>query len=235
MSSILSEIREGVLYITLNNPQKMNCMGFEMLESLQSQIVAAANNSDVKCVVLQGAGERAFSTGANLKEFAALNESEAVRWIELGNEVFNQLEKLKKPTVALMNGYVMGGGVEMALACDFRVATHIVQLALPEVGHGWLPGWGGMTRLRRLVGEAKAKEMVLLGDRYGADELRAAGLVNKVVESLDCEEVAQMLIRLSELKPAAYNLAKQALMDATRTTDTIDVQFDVLAMQIANN
>jgi enoyl-CoA hydratase/carnithine racemase len=227
---IITELKQGLLTITLNYPQKMNCMGFEMLEGLNNSIDFAKENKKVKVILFKGAGERAFSTGANIKEFETLEENEVKRWIEFGNEINNKIEAIGKPTVAFINGYAMGGGLELALACDFRLASQTAILSSPEVSNGWLPGWGGMTRVRRLVGEANAKRIVLLCERLDANRALQMGLVTRVVTE---DEVQDFMNTLIEMKPIAYALAKSAVMDATRTTSGSDVDFDVLAVKIA--
>ena len=227
---IITELKQGLLTITLNYPQKMNCMGFEMLEGLNNSIDFAKENKKVKVILFKGAGERAFSTGANIKEFETLADNEVKRWIELGNEINNKIETIGKPTVAFINGYAMGGGLELALACDFRLASQTAILSSPEVSNGWLPGWGGMTRVRRLVGESNAKRIVLLCERLDANQALQMGLVTRVVTE---DEVQDFMNTLIEMKPIAYALAKSAVMDATRTTSGSDVDFDVLAVKIA--
>jgi enoyl-CoA hydratase/carnithine racemase len=233
---IITEVNGKVLEIILNNPNKMNCMGFEMMRDLDKAIEAAANNKDIRVVQLRGAGERAFSTGADLKEFEKLKTEQADEWIEFGNAVFNKVEKIPKPVVALINGYAIGGGLELALACDFRLGTESAVLASVELQHGWLPGWGGMTRLRRLIGEAKAKEMVMLCEKIPASRSLEMGLLTKVLKrDSEQEELSEILEHLSSLKPEAFKLAKSALMDSDRTTEGADIQLDVLAMNLANS
>jgi enoyl-CoA hydratase/carnithine racemase len=205
-------------------------MGFEMLEGLDNAIDFAKENNGVKVILFRGAGDRAFSTGANIKEFETLEENEVKRWIELGNEINNKIETISKPTVAFINGYAMGGGLELALACDFRLASQTAILSSPEVSNGWLPGWGGMTRVRRLVGEANAKRIVLLCERLDANQALQMGLVTRVVSE---NEVHDFMNTLIGMKPIAYALAKSAVMDATRTTSGSDVDFDVLAVKIS--
>ncbi|HEC45071.1 MAG TPA: enoyl-CoA hydratase/isomerase family protein [Bacteroides sp.] len=233
---IVTEVNGKVLDIILNNPDKMNCMGFEMLRALDKAIEDAANNKDIRVVQLRGAGERAFSTGADLKEFDKLKPEQADEWIEFGNAVFNKVEKMPKPVVAMINGYAIGGGLELALACDFRLGTESAVLASVELQHGWLPGWGGMTRLRRLIGEAKAKEMVMLCEKIPAHRALEMGLLTKVLKrDSEQEELEKILEHLSSLKPEAFKLAKSALMDSDRTTEGADIQFDVHAMNLANS
>lgn len=229
---IITNLEKGIFEIILNNPSKMNCMGFQMLNELNDAIAKAEKDNEIKAVVIKGAGDRAFSTGADLKEFQTLPNEKASEWIELGNEVFNRIENIKKPTVAFINGYAMGGGLELALACDFRVGTESAILCSPELKHGWLPGWGGMTRLRRLIGEAKAKEVVMLCEKISAEAALKMGLLHKI-DNTKNEELNKLISHLSSLKTSAFVLAKTALQDSERTTAGADVQFDILAMQIA--
>lgn len=228
---IICEFKNNVVYITLNNPAKLNCMGFQMLEELNSAIAEVEKDSAIKVVVIKGAGEKAFSTGADLKEFHELPDEKKARWIEFGNEVFNRIENLAKPTVAYINGYAIGGGLELALACDFRVGTQSAKISSPELQHGWLPGWGGMTRLRRLIGEVRAKEVVMLCEKISAPDALNIGILTKI-ENDENEALINLIGHLSKLKNSAFKLAKTVLQDTARTTCGTDVQFDVLAMQI---
>ena len=229
---IITSLKEGVFEIVLNNPAKMNCMGFQMLNELNDAIAKAEKGQTVKVVIIKGAGERAFSSGADLQEFQSLPENRVSDWIEFGNKIFNRVEALKKPTLAFINGYAMGGGLELALACDFRIGTESSVLCSPELLHGWLPGWGGMTRLRRLIGEVKAKEVVMLCEKIPAIEAYNLGLLNKI-ETAEGEELNKMVSHLRSLKPSVFGLAKTALQNPARTTYGDDIQFDVLAMQTA--
>ena len=234
-NKIITDFENDTFSIILNNPSKHNCIGLEMLYALQETLNAVQKNDRAKVVVLKGAGNKSFSTGGNIKEFRALTGRQVNEWIELGNKVFNQLENLEKPTLALIDGYAMGGGLEIALACDFRLATKAAVFSSPELGHGWLPGWGGMTRLRRLIGEANAKRVVILGERLTAEKGLRLGLLTKILEEgKEEEELSIFVSKLKKLKPAVFALAKTALMDPNRTTTGPDLQFDVLAVQVAN-
>ncbi len=207
---IITNLSGGVLEIILNNPAKMNCIGFEMLYNLKSAVEKADKDESVRAVVFKGAGDRAFSTGADLKEYQSLSSEQTERWIEIGNMVFDSIEDLSKPSVAFINGYAIGGGLELALACDFRVGTQTAILSSAELLHGWLPGWGGIERLRRLFGEAKAKEIVMLCEKIPASKAYQLGLLNKI-EGKGTEETEKMIGHLKGLKTRVFELAKVAL------------------------
>lgn len=228
---VLITHKDGILTIKLNNPAKLNCMGFAMLGQLNEAINEAENSEAVKVVLIKGAGERAFSTGADLKEFKALKPAEQANWIELGNSVFSKIESLNKPTVAYIDGYAMGGGLELALACDFRVGTPKAVLSSPELQHGWLPGWGGMTRMRRLFGESVAKEVIFLCRKIDAEKAMGLGMLTCLVVNDTSEEFTSIIQHLSALDSSVFMLAKAALGDEFRTTKGVDVKFDVLAVQ----
>lgn len=227
-NKIIYDLKDSVGYITLNNPSKMNCMGFELLNQLNQRIDEVIKDSSVKVIVFQGAGVRAFSTGADLKEFTSLSDSNLKKWIELGHEIFNKIENLGKPTIAFINGYALGGGLELALACDFRIGTKTTVLGSPELEHGWLPGWGGIVRLKRLVGEAKAKEVIMLNQKLDAEESLKLGLMNRI-DNENKEQLNFFINHLKKLKPEIFELAKKSIQDAGRSTSETDIQFDVEA------
>lgn len=233
---IILKIRNRTAEITLNNPEKLNCMGFEMLHALENALESLENDQNAGVVVFKGAGDRAFSTGADLKEYRRLTPDQEEEWIELGNRLFNRIAGFSKPTVAFLDGYAIGGGLELALTCDFRIGTSATLLSSPELQHGWLPGWGGMTRLRILVGEARAKEIVMLNEKIHSDEAVRLGLLTRVLtKGKEMEELEEILAHLASLNPLAFRLAKSALMDPGRTTGGSDLQFDIMAQKIAGN
>jgi len=232
-AKILYQLEGDIFTITLNNPAKLNCMGSDMMNGLKEALDMAEAES-AKIIVIRGAGNRAFSTGADINEFKRLSKSGVKQWIESGNHLFNRIEKLKSATIALINGYAMGGGLELALCCDFRLATPTAVLCSPEVANGWLPGWGGLARLRRLIGEANAKKMVLLSERIGAADALNMGLLTKILDDgLENDQLMKFTGLLTKLNPDIYALAKSALMDTNKTTTGADIQFDVLAAQLA--
>lgn len=227
---VISRIDEGVQTLTLNRPAKLNCIDWEMLEQVQEAVKRSATNDEVKVLLLRGAGERSFSTGGDLNAFQSLDSVETKRWIRLGQEILNGLESLPKPTVAVIHGYAYGGGLELALACDLRLATTAASFSSPELGLGWIPGWGALTRLRRLVGESRAKEIIYLGRRLDAGAAERIGLVNQVLPETELEsELATWCEQLKKLDPVVFALAKTALNDPARQTVGTGLDFDILA------
>jgi len=207
---------DGVFEITLNNPAKLNCMGIEMLQALDKAIEMAEEDPSVRIVLIKGSGERAFSTGADLNEYRSLSPEKTTDWLEYGIHIFNRIEKLPKPTVAMINGYAMGGGLELALACDFRLGTGSAIVSSPELQHGWLPGWGGMSRLRRLIGEAKAKEVVMLNERIPAIQAMKMGILTRLLTSgQEDQELEAFLKHLSGIEPEVFAHAKKVLTETT--------------------
>ncbi|MEM9325319.1 MAG: enoyl-CoA hydratase/isomerase family protein [Bacteroidota bacterium] len=232
--SIITSLDDGLYTILLNNPAKHNCMGLEMLNQLREAVQEAAKEENARVVLIRGAGHKSFSTGANLKEFNALRGKEIDHWILLGHEIFYALESLPIPTLAYVQGYAMGGGLELALSCDFRVATADALFSFPEVSHGWLPGWGGITRIHRLLGEAQAKKMILLSESVNGERAFEMGLVTKLLDDADQLEanLQGFIDQLMAIDPGTYKLAKAALKMSAGNSQK-DQYFDVLATHAA--
>ena len=215
--TIKVERDEDILWITLNRPHRLNAFNDVMVMELSDALDRAEEDPGVRCVIIIGEGDRAFSAGADVTMFPKLTPQKAVDASRLGQEVFSKVESMSKPVIAAINGYALGGGLELALACDFRIAAEHAELGNPEIRLGILPGWGGTQRLVRLVGLAKAKEIVLLGDRIPAEEALKIGLVNKVVPFEKLREEARALAkRLCEGPPLAIKYAKWLLNFGTQ-------------------
>ncbi len=231
MNKIYVETNHQIATITINNPEKLNCLDMEMLELLESVLIRMKKEKSANAIILKGAGDKAFSTGGNLKDFGKLSGFEEIRkWIAYGNEVFNLLENMPVATIAAINGYAMGGGLELALSCDLRIATNNSVFSMPELNHGWVPGWGGLSRLRRLIGESKAKEVIMLGERIDANEAHRIGLVNKVCESNNLESnILEISSKLSKIDPFIMEMSKTSIMDHHRGTANNNLIFDALA------
>ena len=174
--------RDGdAIILTLNRQAALNALSFSILESISSAIDEVAA-SDARVLLVTGAGDKAFCAGADIKELRDRTLLSHKRGTELGQHTFHKLGKLQIPSIACVNGYAFGGGLELAMACDFRVASAKARMGLPEITLGIMPGYGGTQRLPRLVGEARALEMVMTGRAVDAHEALAMGLVNQVVE-----------------------------------------------------
>lgn len=178
--TLLLEIDAPVATLTINRPDKLNALNARVFDELQTCLGALRHEDEVRAVVLTGAGEKAFVAGADISELAEADGPTLERLAERGQSVMWSLENLGKPVVAAVNGFALGGGCELALACTFRYASEKARLGLPEITLGLIPGYGGTQRLPRLVGKGMAMEMLLTGGMVDADEALAMGLVNKV-------------------------------------------------------
>jgi enoyl-CoA hydratase len=181
LENILFECRDHIAFVTINREDALNAFNYDTLKELQDTVEKIRVNPEVRIVIFTGAGDKAFSVGADLKERKSLSNEEVKRNIYKINEVFNAIDQLPQPTIALMNGYAFGGGMELALACDFRIVTEKTLLGLTETSLAIIPGAGGTQRLPRLIGQAKALELILTARRIPSEEAYVFGLVSQVV------------------------------------------------------
>jgi len=232
MPTVLKHHREHTVTLTLNRPEKLNCINWEMMEELDRAVAFAEEIAALRFLVIRGAGDRAFSTGGDLKEWSALDAEETVHWIRMGQEIFDRIESLPALSMAVVDGYAYGGGLELALACDLRVATPSASFSSPEIQHGWPPGWGGLSRLGRLIGETSAKRLIFLGESISAEEAFRLGLVNWVVEQEEIdgflEEAGQ---KLSRVDRDVLAFSKSAITERAHSIcqDSTALEADVLA------
>jgi len=209
---ILAEERDQVLTLTLNRPQAMNAFNFAQVAALAEQIDRARFRPEVRVVILTGAGEKAFCAGADLKERATLSELQVTEYLYRQRTLFTSIADLNKPVIAAINGAAFGGGTEIALACDIRIAASSAKMGLPETRLAIIPGAGGTQRLPRLIGRAKAKELIFTGRRLSAQEALEIGLVNKVCEPEDLmDECRKMAAEMCLAGPLALEQAKKAI------------------------
>lgn len=186
MQTILTEIADKLLTITINRPDKLNALNKNTLEELHEVFSNAAGDASVGGVIITGAGRKAFAAGADIYEFSGFGVSEGTELARRGQErVFDLIEASPKPVIAAINGYALGGGLELALACHMRVASRNAKMGLPEVSLGLIPGYGGTQRLTRLAGKGKALEMILTGKAIGAEEALKLQLLNHTVGDPD--------------------------------------------------
>ncbi len=182
-NNLLVEIEESVATVTINRPEKLNALNRQTLEELMRFFDELAGDERVKGILLTGAGNKAFVAGADLQEIQNLDREAAIRFARFGQELFNKIENFSKPVVALVNGYALGGGCELAMACHFRLAAENARFGQPEINLGIIPGYGGTQRLPRLIGKGRALELLLTGDMIDANEALRLGLVNHVVKA----------------------------------------------------
>ncbi len=179
---ILSEVKDQILYLTINRAQKLNALNKEVLSELADAISLAAHNDEVKGILITGAGEKAFVAGADISEFQNYTLEEGEELAKNGqSNVFNAIENSPKPVIAAVNGFALGGGLELAMACHIRIASENAKFGLPEVTLGLIPGYGGTQRLTQLVGKGRAIEMIITADMITAEKALQIGLVNAVV------------------------------------------------------
>jgi enoyl-CoA hydratase len=216
LETLLYEVEDGLAVITVNRPDKLNALNAQVIQELGQAFHQARADDAVQGVVLTGAGEKSFVAGADIQQFPDLDALSGHRFALRGQAVFNRIEEMPKPVVAAINGYALGGGCELALACHLRVASENASFGQPEVSLGILPGYGATQRLPRLVGRGLAIELILTGDRISARRAYEIGLVNRVVPLDALLDTAKTLIATIAAKaPLAVGMALEAL----RTSD----------------
>jgi enoyl-CoA hydratase len=202
---------DGVALLTVNRPDALNAMNAALLEEMAEAITRAEGDSEVSVLVITGTG-RAFIAGADIGHMKDLSPEEAKAWSRTGQRIVGMLAAMKKPVIAAINGYALGGGTELALACDIRIASDKAVFGQPEVKLGMIAGFGGTQRLPRLVGPGMAKEMLFTGDHYDAAAALRMGLVNRVVPAAELlDHCLDMAKRIGSCGPRAVQLSKQAV------------------------
>ncbi len=181
MKYIQIEPQGDIAILRINRPEALNAMNLDVISELSKMIDIIAADGSIKAVVITGAGERSFCAGADISYMVNIDPIQAEQYATSAQDVINKIDRLEKPVIAAVNGFALGGGCELALACDIRIASSNAKIGQPEVTIGIPPGWGGTQRLTRLVGPAKAKELIFTGKMITADEAYQIGLVNKVV------------------------------------------------------
>ena len=197
-NNIVLEVNDGIATITINRPSKLNALNTETIKELHEAFNHANKKKSVKAIVLTGSGEKAFVAGADISEFADFSVVEGAKLAFKGQKIlFNFIEELNTPVIAAINGFALGGGLELAMACHFRIASSNAKMGLPEVSLGVIPGYGGTQRLPQLVGKGKAMEMIMTAAMISAEEAKQYGLVNYVVEQAEllplCEKLASKI------------------------------------------
>lgn len=210
--NLIFEKKDGVAIITVNRPKVLNALNWKTMEELGDVFLSVKADADLGAAILTGAGDKAFIAGADIGELAVQTPIPGKEAIEKGQAVLNIIENLPKPAIAAVNGYALGGGCEIAMACHIRIASRNAKFGQPEVKLGIMPGYGGTQRLARLVGKGKAMEIILTGEMIDAEEALSIGLVNKVVESQELLPAAEALARtILKRGPLAVRFAIEAI------------------------
>jgi len=208
--NITLEVVDNISTVTINRPGKLNALNFATLEELEQAIDIISIDNNTRGVIITGSGEKAFVAGADINEFTNINNAQQVA--ENGQRIFSKIENLNKPVIAAVNGYALGGGCELALACHMRVATENAVFAQPEVNLGLIPGYGGTQRLTHLVGKGKAIELIATADMIKAHEALKIGLVNHVIPSNQLiEKTLEILNKIKEKPSISVDLSIQAI------------------------
>lgn len=202
--NILVDLENAIATITINRPKKLNALNKQTIEELHDAFKHLENDDQIKVILLTGSGDKAFVAGADISEFANFSVHEGGRLAAKGQDMlFNFIEALKTPVIALINGFALGGGLELAMACHFRIASENAKMGLPETSLGVIPGYGGTQRLPQLIGKGKAMELIMTAGMISADEAQAYGLVNYVVSQEEltpyAEKIAHKILRNSSV------------------------------------
>ncbi|OLD67458.1 MAG: hypothetical protein AUI52_00510 [Acidobacteria bacterium 13_1_40CM_2_68_10] len=216
---VLYGTKDGIARITISRPEKLNALDRQTVQEIDRVVASAGQDPSVGVLIITGAGEKAFVAGADIGELASQTPVEGTAYARAGQAVLDRLERLGKPSIAAINGYALGGGLELAMACTLRVAAESAKLGQPEVALGIIPGYGGTQRLARLVGAGRALEMILTGEPIDAREALRIGLLNRVVPAAELLPAAEALARTILTRgPVALRYALQAVHEGLQTT-----------------
>jgi enoyl-CoA hydratase len=212
LENVKTEARDGIFYITIDRPRVLNALNAQTVEEIGRAFDEARRDDSVHCVIVTGGGEKAFVAGADINELARMTPLSGKDVSSKGQDVFSAIERFPKPVIAAINGFALGGGCELALACHIRIASEKAQIGLPEVTLGIIPGYGGTQRMARLLGKGKALELICTGDRVNAADAERIGLVNKVVPADQLMSAAEEMARkIASRSPVAVRAAIEAV------------------------
>lgn len=216
LENIKTENRDGILVVTIDRPKVLNALNAHTVEEIGQVFNEARNDETVRSVIITGGGEKAFVAGADINELAQKNPFTGKETSERGQQILSRIERFPKVVIAAINGFALGGGCELALACQIRIASDRAQIGLPEVTLGIIPGYGGTQRMARLLGKAKALELILTGERISAQEAERIGLVNKVVPHDELMNEAEKMARtIMSRGPLAVRASIEAVMNGS--------------------
>ena len=234
--NVLLERRGRVAIVTINRPEKLNALNIQTRAELVDHFEQLRHDAEIRVIIITGAGEKAFVAGADINEFAGRTALEQRR-VMRAKSIFTALSDFPKPIIAQINGFCLGGGCELALSCDIRLASDRARFGQPEINLGIIPGGGGTQRLTRLVGEGKAMQMILSGEMISAQEAHRIGLVNEVYPAADLEaKTMEMANKIAEKSPVALEYAKAAVKNAARMglREGLEAEIDLFALCFAS-
>lgn len=225
--NILASVANGILTVTINRPDKLNALSKGVFDDLDAVVKKVYASKEITGVIITGSGDKAFVAGADISEFGGLTKEEGQRLASRGQDVFNGIENSPKPFIAAVNGFALGGGCELAMACHMRIASESARFGQPEVNLGLIPGYGGTQRLIQLVGKGKAMELLMTADMIKADEALRLGLVNHVVNSEELlAKSTEILLKIATKAPIA--IAKVIACGNAYFTDGVNgLQFEI--------
>lgn len=216
-ATLLTGLQDGIFTITINRPDKLNAINKQVMMDIDAVMDEVYNNGEIRSAIITGAGTKAFVAGADITEFTALNEAAGMALAKYGQDVFFKIENCPKPVIAAVNGFALGGGCELAMACHFRIAAENAKFAQPEVNLGVIPGYGGTQRLPAFIGRGRAMEFLLTGNMIDADAALRYGLVNYVVPQ---QELLPKAIAILELINSKAPLAVRKAINALNHSNT---------------
>jgi enoyl-CoA hydratase len=226
--TLLASLENGIYTLTINRPDKLNALNKDVFTDLNAALDEIASSSEIKSVIITGAGPKAFVAGADISEFTTLNKEQAMALAKRGQDIFTRIENSSKPIVAAVNGFALGGGCELAMACHFRVASENAKFGQPEVNLGLIPGYGGTQRLVQLIGKGKAMELLMSAHLVDANEAKQLGLVNYVTtaETLlgHTKKILDIINSKAPLAVAGCIKAANAVFDESKDGYALEIE-----------
>lgn len=236
-ASIITELQEGILTITINREDKLNALNQQVITDLSDAIEVAYSNTEVKGVIITGKGSKSFVAGADISEFIGMTEEQGVKLAKRGHEVFDRIEMCPKPIIAAVNGFALGGGCELAMACHLRIASENAKFGQPEVKLGIIPGYGGTQRLTQLIGKGKALELLMTADTIDASCAEKLGLVNDVVQTVELMDTCRTLVKkITSMAPYAIEQVIQSVYAHFKDgIDGFDTEIELFGKCVGTN
>lgn len=234
-TTLLTELSEGILLITINREDKLNALNKTVIAELNEVIDEVYNNAEIKGAIITGKGPKAFVAGADITEFKGMNEEQGKALARKGHDVFDKIEMSGKPIIAAVNGFALGGGCELAMACHIRIASENAKFGQPEVKLGIIPGYGGTQRLTQLIGKGKALELLMTGETIDATCAEKLGLVNDVVQTVELIETCKALVqKITAMAPYAVAQVIQSVYAHFKSgIDGFDTEIDLFGKCVA--